>query len=120
MTGPYLRTDPASRQSEIEHLVPKLVPCVSVRDCGTEYRDCSSKIKMPKRAGSVGKQNIEAGQKERGSGQKEHFVAGKTLAKKKYIMLAASPGQGFDPVGTACSAGPWVAGEQGVWTEPAR
>ncbi len=34
-----------------------------------------SKIKMPKCARSVGKQNIEAGEKERGSGEETSFVA---------------------------------------------
>jgi hypothetical protein len=47
---------------------------------------------MPKSACSVGNQNVEAGDKERGSGEKTTFVAKKrkTLAKKNCIILMTS------------------------------
>ena len=86
MTGPYLRTDPGkctSDQSEIG----------AVSDYGIESRHCSTltvfvKIKMPKSACSVGNQNVEAGERERGSGEKKTSVAKikKTLSKKNCII----------------------------------
>ncbi len=44
---------------------------------------------MPGSAGSVRKQDVEAGEKEGGSGEKTTFVVkmGKTLAKKKISRL---------------------------------